>query len=74
MARLHPSNRRAAGAAGRQRARRRCHAAQPLPELPEQRGFVRLRLNGPCLPQLLLRFGTTDQVAASVRRRKDVLR
>jgi hypothetical protein len=45
-----------------------------LLELPELREFVRVRLCGRAWPQMLLRFGTTDQVAASVRRpAEDVL-
>lgn len=46
---------------------------QPL-ELPELREFVRIRLSGHAYPQMLLRFGITDEVAASVRRpAEDVL-
>jgi nitroreductase len=41
--------------------------SQPL-ELPELREFIRVRLSGRAYPQLLLRFGATDMVAASVRR------
>ena len=41
--------------------------SQPL-ELPELREFIRIRLTGRAYPQMLLRFGVTDQVAASVRR------
>ena len=40
---------------------------QPL-ELPELREFIRIRLSGRAYPQMLLRFGATDQVAASIRR------
>jgi nitroreductase len=47
--------------------------SQPL-ELPELREFVRIRLTGRAHPQMLLRFGVTDEVAASVRRpAEDVL-
>jgi hypothetical protein len=41
--------------------------SQPL-ELPELREFIRIRLTGQAYPQMLLRFGVTDVVAASVRR------
>jgi nitroreductase len=41
--------------------------SQPL-ELPELRAFIRLRLAGRAYPQMLLRFGATDETAASVRR------
>jgi hypothetical protein len=37
-------------------------------ELPDLREFIRLRLSGRAYPQMLLRFGATDKVAASVRR------
>jgi nitroreductase len=47
--------------------------SQPL-ELPELREFVRIRLCGRAWPQMLLRFGTTDEITASVRRpAEDVL-
>jgi nitroreductase len=41
--------------------------SQPL-ELPELREFIRVRLGGGAYPQMLLRFGTTDEVTASTRR------
>ena len=41
--------------------------SQPL-ELPELREFIRLRLSDGACPQMLLRFGATDEVAASTRR------
>jgi hypothetical protein len=41
--------------------------SQPL-ELPELREFIRIRLSGRAYPQMLLRFGATDEVTASVRR------
>lgn len=44
--------------------------SQPL-ELPELREFIRVRLNDRAHPHMLLRFGTTDRTAASVRRPVD---
>ncbi|HEX2320469.1 MAG TPA: hypothetical protein VHJ18_15915 [Streptosporangiaceae bacterium] len=41
--------------------------SQPM-ELPELRGFIRVRLCSQASPQMLLRFGATDHVSASVRR------
>jgi nitroreductase len=41
--------------------------SQPL-ELPELREFIRIRLSDRAHPQMLLRFGTTDEVPTSVRR------
>ena len=41
--------------------------SQPM-ELPELRGFIRVRLCGQASPQMLLRFGATDHISASVRR------
>ena len=47
--------------------------SQPT-ELPELRDFLRLRITGRAWPQLLLRFGATDETATSVRRpAEDVL-
>jgi hypothetical protein len=47
--------------------------SQPL-ELPELREFTRSRLSGHAHPQMLLRFGITDEDTASVRRpAEDVL-
>src|SRR5579875_2798113 len=40
---------------------------QPL-EFPEMREFVRVRLSGHAHPQMLLRFGSTDEVTRSARR------
>jgi nitroreductase len=37
-------------------------------ELPELREFIRIRLSGRAHPQMLLRFGATDEITASVRR------
>jgi nitroreductase len=44
--------------------------SQPL-ELPELREFIRIRLSRRAYPQLLVRFGATDETAASVRRPVD---
>jgi nitroreductase len=41
--------------------------SQPL-ELPELREFIRIRLGGRAHPQMLLRFGATDEVTESTRR------
>jgi nitroreductase len=41
--------------------------SQPM-ELPELREFIRVRLSCRAHPQMLLRFGATDKVSASVRR------
>jgi len=41
--------------------------SQPL-ELPELREFIRVRLSVRAYPQLLMRFGATDELPASVRR------
>jgi hypothetical protein len=41
--------------------------SQPL-ELPELREFIRVRLSGGAYPQMLVRFGTTDEVTTSTRR------
>jgi nitroreductase len=37
-------------------------------ELPELREFIRIRLSGRAHPQMLLRFGATDEITTSVRR------
>jgi len=41
--------------------------SQPL-ELPELREFIRIRLNGRTYPQMLVRFGATDEITKSTRR------